>query len=146
MKNGIKLFIVICIVFVGCTNKKEKESKEIEETKEIALEGMWKLKSGIWDNDDGTFLRYPEDSITEGPAYIIYSKKHYMVIAQAPKMNYFRGELVKYSIEGNQLTSTQVVSNFEKHVGMEAVWTFNINNNVLTAENGKNKEVWERIE
>jgi hypothetical protein len=146
MKNLVKILVVICIVFVGCTNKKQKESQKIEETGEIALEGMWKLKSGIWDNEDGTFLRYPEDSITEGPAYIIYSKKHYMVIAQAPKMNYYRGELVKYSINGNQLTSTQVLSNFEKHVGMEAVWTFHINEDVLTAENGKNKEVWERIE
>jgi len=146
MKNLIKLLVIICIVFVGCTDKKEKETKKNEETKEIALEGMWKLKSGVWDNEDVTFLRYPEDSITEGSAYIIYSKKHFMVISQAPKMNYYRGELVKYSIEGNQLISNTVLSNLEKHVGMKSVYTFNINDNFLTAENGNNKEVWERVE
>ena len=146
MKNLIKLLIIICIIFVGCTDKKEKETKKIEETKEISLEGMWKLKSGVWDNEDGTFLRYPEDSLTEGPAYIIYSKSHFMVIAKAPKMDFFRGELVKYSIEEDKIFLNTEISNFDKNEGMEATWTLKVEGNLLKAELGENKEVWERVE
>ena len=149
MKNSLKLLIIICIVFVGCTDKKEKETetKKIEESKEIALEGMWKLKSGIWDNEDGTFLRYPEDSITEGPAYIIYSKKHYMLIAQAPKMNFYRGELMSYLIDGDKMTVNTVLSNLTGDaVFKEQVWTFKLDGDIITAHLGNNKEVWERIE
>lgn len=143
MKELIKLAVIICFVLVGCTKQKETVTDQ-EDT--AVLEGMWKLQSGIWDNEDGTFLRYPEDSITEGPAYIIYSKKHYMLIAHAPKMDYYRGELIRYSVDGDQLTVSTKLSNFKKHVGMEAVWTFKISDNVLTAENGNNKEVWNRVE
>jgi hypothetical protein len=144
MKNLIKLLIIILIVFVGCADKKEKAA--IKDTMEISLEGMWKLKSGVWENEDGTFMRYPEDSLTEGPAYIIYSKKHYMLIANAPKMNYYRGELIGYSLEGNKLTVSTILSNLENNIGMEAVWTINIKENTLSAENGNNSEFWERVE
>ena len=143
MKNLILIAVFFGMLAMGCTEKKEVESRQGDQA---VLQGMWKLRSGVWDNEDGTFLRYPEDSITEGPAYIIYSKKHYMVIAHAPKMDYYRGELVSYSIDGDKLTVSTKLSNFEKHVGMEAVWTFNIENDVLTAVHGNNKEVWERIE
>ena len=143
MKN-LFLFMALCgVILTGCMEKKEAETK----TSEIkTLEGMWKLRSCIWDNEDGTFLRYPEDSITQGNAYIIYSKTHYMLIAEAPNMDYYRGELIEYAIDSNRLTVTTRISNFDQHVGMKAVWTFSIENDVLTAENGKNKEVWERVE
>ena len=69
-----------------------------------------------------------------------------MVIAQAPKMDYYRGELIEYSIDGDQLTVKTKISNFDAHVGMEATWTFSIEDKLLTATNGKNKETWERVE
>lgn len=143
MKNSFKFLLVVCIVLLACTDTKPRQK---EKSKNIELNGMWKLKSGVWDNEDGTFLRYPEDSITEGPAYIIYSKNHYMLIANAPKMNYYRGELIEYSVEGDKLITSTKLSNFEKHLGMKVVWKFKIESNVLTAENGKNEEVWERVE
>ena len=142
MRKFISISVIICIILVGCSDKKA----QINDNTQTALEGMWKLKSGIWDNEDGTFLRFPEDSITEGPAYIIYSKTHYMVIANAPKMDYFRGELVGYSIEENKLKVSTKVSNIKTHEGMEAVWTFKVEKDILTAELGGNKEVWERVE
>ena len=143
MRTWIAIAVIFCLLCMSCTDKKETQTSKQEST---ALEGMWKLKSGIWDNEDGTFMRYPEDSLTQGTAYIIYSKKHYMVIAHAPKMEYYRGELIAYSIDGDQLTVSTEMSNLEPHVGMEAVWTFNIENDLLTASHGKNKEVWERVE
>jgi hypothetical protein len=146
MKNLIKLLIIILVIFVGCTEKKEKEKTTIEEAKEITLEGMWKLKSGVWDNEDGTFLRYPEDSITQGDAYNIYSKTHFMTIAKAPLMEYFRGELTAYSINGNEIYIKTIVSNFDSNEGLEATWTFKVEGDLLKAELGKNNEVWERVE
>lgn len=148
MKEIIKLVVIICLLFVGCSEKKDTAAtSETDKTNATVLEGMWQLKSGEWDNEDGTFLRYPEDSITTGSgAYIIYSKKHYMLLADAPKMDYYRGELIAYSVDGDQLTVSTKLSNFEKHKGMEAVWTFKIEDNVLSATQGKNKEVWERVE
>ena len=87
------------------------------------------------------------DSLTEGGvAYIIYSKKHYMVIAETPKMDYFRGELISYSIDGDEITIRTENSNIKAHVGMEATWTFNLEGDILKAENGNNREVWERVE
>ncbi len=69
-----------------------------------------------------------------------------MLIADAPKMDYYRGELIAYSLEGDQLTVSTKLSNFEKHKDMEAVWTIKIEDNTLSANLGKNKEVWERVE
>jgi len=143
MKNCIMLLLFITFFLSGCSNEKRKYSdeKSIER-----LEGMWKLKSGVWENKDGSFLKYPEDSITEGLAYIIYSEKHYMLIANAPKMNYYRGELMEYTINGDKLIVTNKLSNIDEFKGMKSEWTFKIENNILSAENGVNKEVWERIE
>lgn len=148
MKEITKLFVITCLLLLGCSEKKESaETTETNQTDTAVLEGMWHLKSGVWDNEDGTFLRYPEDSITtESDAYIIYSKTHYMLIADAPKMDYYRGELIAYSLEGDQLTVSTKLSNFEKHKDMEAVWTIKIEDNTLSANLGKNKEVWERVE
>lgn len=150
MKEVIRIAIVLCLVLLGCTDKKESEPSATEvETlakETTSLEGMWKLQSGIWDNEDGTFMRYPEDSLTEGPAYIIYSKTHYMLIAHAPKMDYYRGEFIAYSIDGSKITLTTKLSNHKGHVGMEAVWDFKIEDDILTAQHGKNKEVWKRVE
>ena len=148
MKKIFTLFVIICLLFVGCSEKKETAATTgNDQTNPAVLEGMWQLKSGVWDNEDGTFLRYPEDSVTTGSgAYIIYSKKHYMLIADAPKMDYYRGELIAYSLEGDQLTVSTKLSNFEKHKGMDAVWTISIDDNTLSASQGKNKEVWERME
>ena len=148
MKEIIKLIAIICLLLVSCTeNKETAAAKETDNTNAAVLEGMWQLKSGLWDNEDGTFLRYPEDSITTGSgAYIIYSKKHYMLIADAPKMDYYRGELIAYSLEGDQLTVSTKLSNFEKNKEIGAVWTIDIDDNILSASQGKNKEVWERVE
>ena len=147
MNHLIKITLLLCAILVACSDTKQREVDTESTNPEIALEGMWKLQSGIWDNEDGTFLRYPEDSITQGgAAYIIYSKKHYMLIAETPKMEYYRGELMSYSIDGNKLSIVTKHSNMKPHVGMQSEWTFNIENDVLTAENGNNKEVWKRIE
>jgi hypothetical protein len=148
MKAIIKLIVIICVLLVSCTEKKETAATtETDKTNVAVLEGMWQLKSGLWDNEDGTFLRYPEDSITTGSgAYIIYSKNHYMLIADAPKMDYYRGELIAYSLAGDQLTVSTKLSNFEKNKELGAVWTISIDDNILSASQGKNKEVWERVE
>lgn len=148
MKNLIKLLVIALIIFVGCTDKKEKENEKtlVEAVQVINLEGMWKLKSGVWDNEDGTFLRYPEDSIVQGDAYHIFSKTHYMTIAKAPLMEYFRGELTSYSINGNEITLKTILSNFDSHEGMESTWTIKVEGNLLEAEIGPNKEVWEKVE
>ena len=146
MKNPIKLLVVILIIFIGCADKKETENVKDEKVHQISLEGMWKLKSGVWDNEDGTFLRYPEDSITQGDAYNIFSKTHYMTIAKAPLMEYFRGELSSYSINGDEITIKTVLSNFNSNEGVEATWKFKVEGNLLKAELGNNREVWERLE
>ena len=143
MTEIIKFAVVLCLVLIGCTEKKQ-EKNQAEEA--VTLEGMWQLRSGVWENEDGSLMRYPEDSITEGVAYIIYSKKHYMLIAEAPKMDYYRGELINYSIDGDKLTVSASRSNFKENIGVESVWTFRIENNFLSAENGNNREVWERVE
>lgn len=142
----MKLFVVVAIIFVGCTDKKGSVKIETNEIHEISLEGMWKLKSGIWDNQDGTFLRYPDDSISQGDAYNIFSKTHYMTIAKAPLMEYFRGELSAYSINNDQITIKTVLSNFDSNEGMEVTWKFIVEGNLLKAELGNNKEVWERVD
>ena len=146
MKELIKLSLVICLVFVACTDKKEKETKKVEETKEVVLEGLWTLKSGKWSNGDGTFLRYPEDSILHGSAFILYGKNHFMVVSEAPRMNYFRGELVKYSIDGNKLNATRIVSNIEELKGKSDVWTFKIEGDLFTGTIRDDIEVWKRVE
>ena len=146
MKNLMKLLVVVAIIFVGCTDKKGSVKIETKEIHEISLEGMWKLKSGIWDNQDGTFLRYPDDSISQGDAYNIFSKTHYMTIAKAPLMEYFRGELSAYSINNDQITIKTVLSNFDSNEGMEVTWKFIVDGNLLKAELGNNKEVWERVD
>ncbi len=146
MKNLMKLLVVVAIIFVGCTDKKGSVKIETNEIHEISLEGMWKLKSGIWDNQDGTFLRYPDDSISQGDAYNIFSKTHYMTIAKAPLMEYFRGELSAYSINNDQITIKTVLSNFDSNEGMEVTWKFIVEGNLLKAELGNNKEVWERVD
>lgn len=146
MKNSIKLLLIILIVFTGCTDTKKEENLAKEETTEISLEGMWKLKSGIWDNEDGTFLRYPEDSITKGSAYNIYSKTHFVTIAKAPLMEFFRGDLTTYSIKDDKITVKTIVSNIDDNEGKEATWTFKLEGNVFKAELGNNKEVWEKVE
>lgn len=142
----MKLLVVVAIIFVGCTDKKGSVKIETNEIHEISLEGMWKLKSGIWDNQDGTFLRYPDDSISQGDAYNIFSKTHYMTIAKAPLMEYFRGELSAYSINNDQITIKTVLSNFDSNEGMEVTWKFIVEGNLLKAELGNNKEVWERVD
>lgn len=146
MKNLMKLLVVVAIIFVGCTDKKGSVKIETNEIHEISLEGMWKLKSGIWDNQDGTFLRYPDDSISQGDAYNIFSKTHYMTIAKAPLMEYFRGELSAYSINNDQITIKTVLSNFDSNEGMKVTWKFIVEGNLLKAELGNNKEVWERVD
>lgn len=146
MKNLIKLLVVVSIIFVGCTDKKENENVKTDEVHAMSLEGMWKLKSGVWDNEDGTFLRYPEDSIAQGDAYNIFSKTHYMTIAKAPLMEYFRGELSTYSIKDDEITIKTVLSNFSTNEGMETTWKFKVEGNLLKAELGNNSEVWERVE
>ena len=147
MKKAIRFLIVLAIIFSACTEKKEKETAIVEKSKEVSLEGMWKLKSGVWDNEDGTFLRYPEDSITEGEAYIIRSKTHYMLVASAPKMNFYRGELIAYAVDGDKLTVNTKLSNLSGDaVFKEQVWTFKVEGNTMTANFLNNKEVWEKIE
>lgn len=145
MKDFIGI-LIIGFLFVGCADKKEKTPMEPSQTSTVLLEGMWKLKSGVWDNEDGTFLRYPEDSLIVEPAYVIYSKSHLMTIAKAPDMDYFRGELTSYSINGDKIVLKTKVSNFDAHEGMEATWTFKIEGDLLNTELGENKEVWERVE
>jgi hypothetical protein len=146
MKNAISVLVVISLLFVGCNQMKEKETTEPVETSSVSLEGMWKLKSGVWDNEDGTFMRYPQDSLIDGPAYVIYSKSHLMTIAKSPGMDYFRGELAEYAIDGDSIMMKTSISNFETHEGMEATWAFTLEGNLLKTELGQNKEVWERVE
>ena len=147
MKSLWSISIIISILFtIGCADKKEKDTTEPPEMSSVLIEGMWKLKSGVWDNEDGTFLRYPEDSLINGPAYVIYSKSHLMTIAKAPNMDYFRGELAEYSISGDKISLKTSVSNIDNHEGMEATWTFKIEGDLLMTELGQNKEVWERVE
>lgn len=143
----IALIIISTIFVVSCADGKEKEVAGPAEMSAVTLEGMWKLKSGVWDNEDGTFMRYPEDSLLNGPAYIIYSKTHLMTIAKSPNMDYFRGELAEYSIlDDDKISFTVRVSNFDAHEGMEATWTFKLEGNLLKTEIGQTKEVWERVE
>ena len=146
MKNAIKLLVIILILFTGCAEKKATDKIPQTETTEFSMEGMWKLKSGVWDNEDGTFLRYPEDSITQGEAFNIYSKTHFMTIAKAPLMEYFRGELTAYSIEGDKIAINTKISNFGSNEGKEATWTFKVEGNTIHFELGKNKETWEKVE
>ena len=146
MKKAISVLVLISLLVVSCTQKKQKDLTEPAETSSASLEGMWKLKSGIWDNEDGTFLRYPQDSLINGPAYVLYSKSHLMTIAKSPGMDYFRGELAEYVVEGDSIMMKTSISNFDTHEGMEATWAFKLDGNLLKTELGQNKEVWERVE
>ena len=143
MKNSLRLLVIIAALLIACTNNKNIQT---EDAKGNELEGLWTLKSGKWSNDDGTFLRFPEDSILHGSAFVMYGKNHFMVVAEAPRMDYFRGELVKYSVDGNKLNTTRIVSNIEELKGKTDVWTFKIEGNILTGKIGKDVEEWERVE
>ena len=145
MKRIIFVLALIASLIMACEDN-QKKGEVTTSDQEIGIEGMWQLKTGIWDNEDGTYLTYPNDSLFDGPAYIIYSKSHYMTIAKASKMDYFRGELIEYNVDGDQLILKTKVSNYDAHEGMEATWTFKLDGNLLTTELGKNKEVWERVE
>jgi hypothetical protein len=144
MKKLLRIALVIAVIFAGCTEKKEAKS---EESEQVSLEGMWKLKSGVWDNEDGTFLRYPEDSITEGDAYIIRSKTHYTLIASAPKMDFYRGDLMTYEVDGDKMTVSTKMSNLNKDAWFKGEeWTFVLEGNIMKAKFKNNEEVWEKIE
>jgi len=143
MKNSLKFLVIIAALLIACTNNKNFQT---EDAKGNELEGLWTLKSGKWSNDDGTFLRFPEDSILHGSAFVMYGKNHFMVVAEAPRMDYFRGELVKYSVDGNKLNTTRIVSNIEELKGKTDVWTFKIEGNILTGKIGGDVEVWEKVE
>jgi hypothetical protein len=147
MKNWIKLLVICCFVLAGCTEKKEKEVDPVEKTMGISLEGMWKLKSGVWENADGTFLKFPEDSITEGEAYIIRSKTHYMLVGVAPKMNLYRGELISYAVDGDKITVNTQISNLDESMWFKnQEWTFTLEGKTMTAHMGNNKEIWEKVD
>ena len=146
MKNLMSVLLIISMLLASCTEKKVKEIAEPPELSQAVLEGMWKLKSGVWDNEDGTFLRYPQDSLIDGPAYVIYSKSHFMTIAKSQGIDYFRGELAEYAIDSNKILLKTRISNFDTHQGMEATWSFSLEGDKLTLEIGQNKEIWERIE
>lgn len=144
MKNSIQLFVVFFLVLIACTNNKTTKYETINKSE---LDGMWTLKSGKWMNEDGTFLTYPEDSITEGgKAYVIYSKGHYTVVADVPKMKYFRGEMGEYSINGDMLESKILISNIESNLGLKNSWNFKQEKGIITFQTEGIEEVWERIE
>ena len=142
MKNSVILLLVVSIVLLACTDTKPRQK---EKSKNIELNGMWVLKSGKWANGDGTFLKYP-DSLTEGTAHIIYSKSHYTVVADVPKMKYFRGEVGEYSINGNNINSKVIVTNIESNKGLVNDWNFQLKDRTITFKTEGIEEVWEKVE
>ena len=142
MKNSVILLLVVSIVLLACTDTKPRQK---EKSKNIELNGMWVLKSGKWANGDGTFLKYP-DSLTEGTAHIIYSKSHYTVVADAPRMKYFRGEVGEYSINGNNIISKVIVTNIESNKGLINDWSFQLKDGTIVFKTEGMEEVWEKIE
>lgn len=146
MKNSIKLLLIIAVLFVACTNTKTEKAEESEKIE--SLEGMWTLKSGNWLNDDGTYLVYPGDSIMDGlKAYIVYSKSHFNLVANAPKINLFRSEHAKYTIVEGIIRSKIILSNIEGSNGKESEWDLEIVGNTATFKDGvKALEVWQKVE
>lgn len=142
MKNSIKFLLVVCIVLLACTDIKTNQKVD---SNNIELDGMWVLKSGKWENGDGTFLKYP-DSLTEGTAHIIYSKSHYTVVADAPNMKYFRGEVGEYSIHGNNIISKVIVTNIESNKGLINNWSFQLKDGTIVFKTEGMEEVWEKVE
>lgn len=143
----IKIILISLALFMACTNSKSDIStKEDIKTKNI-LEGMWTLKSGKWSNDDGTFLVYPGDSLLEGStAYNVYSKSHFNVVAKAPKMNYFRSEHVKYTLEEGKIKAHIILSNIEGSIGKESIWTLKVEDGLATFKREDDIEVWKKVE
>ena len=143
----IKILLISLALLMACTNSKSDIStKENIKSKNI-LEGMWTLNSGKWSNDDGTFLEYPGDSLLEGTqAYIVYSKSHFNVVAESPKMNYFRSEHVKYTLEEGKIKAQIILSNIEGSNGKESIWSLKVENNLATFKKDNDIEVWRKVE
>ena len=145
MKSQLKILLIIAALIMACTNTKTEKAEEVKPSEN--LEGMWTLKSGKWANDDGTFLIYPGDSILEGSSsFIIYSKSHFNVVAEAPKMNYFRSEHVKYAMGEGKFKAIIVLSNIEGSPGKESDYTYEIVGNTATFKIEGDVEVWEKVE
>ena len=143
----IKILLISLALFMACTNSKSDISTKEDIKSKNILEGMWTLNSGKWSNDDGTFLEFPGDSLLEGlQAYIVYSKSHFNVVSEAPKMNYFRTEHVKYTLEEGKIKAKIILSNIEGSNGKESIWSLKVENNLATFKKDTDIEVWRKVE
>ena len=143
----IKILLISLALFMACTNSKSDISTKEDIKSKNILEGMWTLKSGKWSNDDGTFSVFPGDSLLEGlQAYIVYSKSHFNVVSEAPKMNYFRSEHVKYTLEEGKIKAQIILSNIEGSNGKESIWSLKVENNLATFKKDTDIEVWKKVD